>query len=167
MLGKSESLTAKALLWQHIYWTVPKEKATIYIDCPKKSVGNHGYPIFLVRNEVNPNFCPIAYLEKLSCRSHTPASPNFRYESGKCIVGSHISKIMEEVNELIGIPSDAAITEHSFRAALPSAIALNPEVFLPQDTRAAGRWRSNAADRYVRAGQKPAKRLVAKAYRYI
>ena len=74
---------------------------------------------------------------------------------------------MEEVNELIGIPSDAAITEHSFRAALPSAIALNPEVFLPQDTRAAGRWRSNAADRYVRAGQKPAERLVVKAYKYI
>ena len=91
----------------------------------------------------------------------------FRYTSGKCITGSHISGIMEKVNDLIGIPPDATLSKHSFRAAMPSAIALNPQEFLPQDTRAAGRWRSNAADRYVRAGQKPAERLVAKAYRYV
>ena len=161
------TVTAKALLWKHVYWTVPGEKATIFVDNPKKSVNNKGYPIFLVKNTENPAFCPIAFLGKLSMRQHTPESPVFRYSTGKCIVGSHISDIMEKVNAQIGIPSDATLSKHSFRAAMPSAIALNPQEFLPQDTRAAGRWRSNAADRYVRAGQKPAERLVEKAYRYV
>ena len=114
----------------------------------------------LVRHYVN--FCPVSFLAQL--KKDAAPGPVFVLASGKFVTIPLVNKILKQTSLLADVPAGAAYSAHSFRAALPTAIALHQSAFSPAEVRAAGRWRSGAVDRYVRCQQTAAESIAARVY---
>ena len=102
------------------------------------------------------------FLTKL--KTSSDEGPVFRLSSGKFVTVTLVNKLLKQTSQLAGLPEGEAYTAHSFRAAMPTAIAQDQSVFSSAEVRAAGRWRGGAADRYVRCQRNTAESIAARAY---
>lgn len=74
--------------------------------------------------------------------------PVFVMYSGKLFTPAHMNDLMKKF--LNPYFPDAEFSSHSFRSALPSHMAANPEIFSAEDAKLGGRWGSEAVKRYQR-----------------
>ena len=155
----ANSASSKTLRWADV--TLSEERAELFLRWPKCSVDNKGHALFLLRNP-DSKFCPVLFLSKL--RSASSEGPVYTLSSGKFVTTSLVNKILKQTSQLAGLPDGTAYSAHSFRAAMPTAIAQNQSTFSAAEVRAAGRWRSDAANRYVRCQKNMAESIAARAY---
>ena len=157
--NRANHASSKTLCWADVSITGPR--ATIFVRSPKVSVNNAGHSFFLLRNP-DVNFCPVSFLAQL--KENAAPGPVFVLASGKLVTIPLVNKILKQTSLLADVPAGAAYSAHSFRAALPTAIALHQSAFSPAEVRAAGRWRSGAVDRYVRCQRTAAESIAARVY---
>ena len=160
-LVSSHATTAscKTLKWADV--TLSEKKAELFLRQPKCSNQNKGHSLFLIRNP-DTKFCPVHFLSKLKAVSSE--GPVYTLSSGKFVTVALVNKILKQTSQLAGLPDGTAYSAHSFRAAMPTAIAQNQSTFSEAEVRAAGRWRSDAANRYVRCQRNMAESIAARAY---
>ena len=151
--------SCKALRWADV--SLSDSGAELYLRQPKCSVGNKGHSLFLIQNP-ETKFCPVHFLAKL--KSESSEGPVYALASGKFVTIALVNKILKQTSQLAGLPDGIAYSAHSFRAAMPTAIAQNQSTFSAAEVRAAGRWRSDAADRYVRCQKGIAESIATRAY---
>ena len=160
--SKVNSTTAKCLLWNEVKF-VKGNKLSVHILSPKSCAGNQGEIILIGRNP-DRAYCPVSFMEKIKPKTESPTDPVFKFDSGKLITITIVNGVLREVSTEIGIPEGAGFSAHSLRAAQPTEMARHSDMFSQAEIRASGRWRSSAADRYVRAKADVSEQVGAKLY---
>ena len=134
----------------------------IFLRSPKSSVGNKGQSVVLSKNP-EANLCPVRHLLDLRQVSNVQG-PVFVYDSGKFLTPQSANKILRQASISTGVPRNSQFSCHSLRAGLPTMMALDPGRFSQTEIRAAGRWRSDTANRYVHCQLQSADSLARKVY---
>ena len=128
--------TNKVLLWSDVTFDHSGDRTVIYLRSPKSSVGNKGQSVILSKNP-EANLCLVCHLLDLRQVSDIQG-PVFVY--------------------------DSQFSCHSLRAGILTAMALDLGRFFQTEIRAASRWRSDTAERYVRCQLQSAESLARKVY---
>ena len=131
-------------------------------DPPKSSVGNKGHSVVLSSNP-EAELCPVRHLQNLK-QVFDVKGPVFTYDSGKFLTPQSANLILRRASTSTGVPENSQFSCHSLRAGLPTLMALDPGRFSQTEIRAAGRWRSDAASRYVCCQLQLADNLAQKVY---
>jgi hypothetical protein len=143
ILNKKETL-----LWSDI--TFGKDYVVIHIKVTKtKSKDGEYVDLFLQEDN---KYCPVKALKHLKSMSQhcTPDTPVFTLENGCLLTPARINTALQLLLTPVIGDSARMITGHSFRAALPSALASQPEIASSEDIRIWGRWNSNSYALYTR-----------------
>jgi hypothetical protein len=101
------------------------------------------------------NCCPVASLRMLHAMQaqqelNLPHLPVFRFSSGKNLTPSQLNSVLAQLLQDICSPGTNTITCHSFRAGIPTALSLHPEIASSDDIKGWGRWNSECYNRYTR-----------------
>jgi hypothetical protein len=103
------------------------------------------------------NCCPVKSLLLLKkiCLARGNASnisgqPVFAFSSGKLLTSRKLNELLETLLKPHLGHQAALIQGHSFRAALPSAMANNPDMAGAEDIKSWGRWSSDSFKLYTR-----------------
>lgn len=99
--------------------------------------------------------CPVASLQRLlrmqkAADMFDPASPVFRFEDGRNLTPANFNDILSSLLSDLCVPGQDTISCHSFRAGIPSVIAMFPELRQCDDIQGWGRWHSDCFNRYTR-----------------
>ena len=156
------SATDKVLLWADVTFDLPGGRVVIFLRSPKSSVGNKGHSIVLSKNP-EAKMCPVRHLWDLKQVS-PDTGPVFTYDSGKFLTPQSANSILRRASTSSGVPENSQFSCHSLRAGIPTMMALDPGKFTQTEIRAAGRWKSDAASKYVRCQLKSADNLSRKVY---
>ena len=98
--------------------------------------------------------CPVLALKEhrrlqIEAGLFQPKGPVFRFTSGKNLTPTFLNKLLKQL--LTGVIQDVdSITNHSFRAAIPSALARFPDIASSGDIQGWGRWDSSCYMKYTR-----------------
>jgi hypothetical protein len=111
--------------------------------------------------------CPVAALSKLYWQQREaglarPTDAVFTFTSGKQLTREGLNAVLKQMLEPLFDFSRGSISCHSFRAALPSALAAHPGEVSAEDIKNWGRWRSDAYTTYTRLKQDQKKTLYEK-----
>ena len=154
--------TDKVLLWSDVTFDHSGDRVVIHLRSPKSSVGNKGQSVILSKNP-EANLCPVRHLLNLRQVSNVPG-PVFVYDLGKFLTPQTANKILRQASILTGVPRNSQFSCHFLHAGILTAMALDPGRFSQTEIRAAGRWRSDTAQRYVRCQLQSAENLARKIY---
>jgi len=89
-------------------------------------------------------------------------SPVFRFESGKMLTPTFLTSTMRVLlHPHIGAAADQ-LSGHSFRAAIPSALANNDMLATDEEIKLWGRWGSPSYKKYVKLEMKRRKAIFVK-----
>ena len=137
----------ETLLWEDVEFK--KGCIIIHLKITKaRSKGGDFVDLFQLED---PTYCPVKACEKLckmTCKKKD--KPVFMLENSKLLTSALLnSTIFKLLNPVIG-ESAKMITGHSFRAALPSALANRPDIASDEDVRKWGRWDSSSYKAYTR-----------------
>jgi hypothetical protein len=99
--------------------------------------------------------CPVAALKNLKRKQieagvYDKSSPVFRFGTGKNLTMAQFNSTLSSLLSDICQPGVSTITCHSFRAGIPSTIALFPELAAMDLIKGWGRWASDCYQRYTR-----------------
>jgi len=99
--------------------------------------------------------CPVASLKALQAEQErvglfSPDIPVFRFESGENLTTKKFNSMLAELLSDICSKDTNTITCHSFRAGVPTALSLHPELANSDDIKGWGRWNSDCYARYTR-----------------
>jgi hypothetical protein len=135
------------LLWKDIVFS--ENSIRIFIKLPKVfKKGGISVDLFAIENV---NLCPVTVMQGLKL-SVEPSSndPVFIFENGKLLTPSLFNKTLRLLLEpLLG--NDAKqLSSHSFRAAIPAALANHPKTASKEEVMGWGRWDSKAFEAYTR-----------------
>jgi hypothetical protein len=139
----------EALLWKDIAF---KEDSVILKIKIPKSRAPQGELVDLFEIS-NCSVCPVKALKNLKSKlgqSLNLNSPVFKFEDGSFLTLPILNSMLYKMLSPIIGEEAHAITAHSFRAALPSALANSPDVASEADIRMWGRWDSSAYKKYAR-----------------
>jgi hypothetical protein len=138
----------EALLWSDIQFL--QDFVVIHIKITKtKAVNGEYVDLFL---QESSNYCPVKALSRLKllrnpCNSNVPV---FALDNGSFLTCKIINGILLKLLTPV-LGNDAKfISAHSFRAALASALASNPEIANAEDIKLWGRWNSSSYTSYTR-----------------
>ena len=152
ILCRSESSHNKSevLLWEDIIFR--KDSVTIKIKIPKtRNLKGECVDLFEI-DEVS--YCPVralVRLRKLKGQSICNKEPVFMFKTGIFLTSVSLNATLYELlNPVIGAVAAGQISGHSFRAALPSALARCPDLVAEEDIKLWGRWSSSSFKRYTR-----------------
>jgi hypothetical protein len=139
----------ETLLWEDIIFR--KDSILVHVKIPKsKNPQGDFIDIFEFKGH---GCCPVSALRTLRDSSPKPSVPNspvFQFSSGKFLTPNLFNICLRELlRPLIGLDSDC-LSAHSFRAALPSALATDPTSVLSTDLKLWGRWHSSSYSLYTR-----------------
>jgi hypothetical protein len=138
----------ETLLWNDVVFK--DDSIIIRIKIPKSRC-SQGEVIDLFEIE-NSNVCPVSALRNLKKQANNP-NPNmpiFTMSDGSFLSLPVLNTYLYDFfYPLIGDEANL-ISGHSFRAALPSALANSPDIANDSDIRSWGRWNSSAFKRYTR-----------------
>jgi hypothetical protein len=79
-----------------------------------------------------------------------PNLPVFRFASGRNLTQTQLNNVLSALLPDLCIPGHDTISCHSFRAGIPSTLALFPELINSDDIKGWGRWHSECYMRYTR-----------------
>jgi hypothetical protein len=120
---------------------------------PKTSEAPQGVVVDIFRYSGKSNMCPVQNLDDLIELYKKKTFPQFHepvfvLSCGSMLTPRRMNRLLSDL--LNPIFPDAKFACHSFRAALPSHMAANSEIFTTEDAMLVGRWGSNAVKRYQR-----------------
>jgi hypothetical protein len=81
---------------------------------------------------------------------NNPHEPVFKFKSGKLLTPNQFNKSLKELLSTVLNPKENQFSSHSFRAAIPAALAEHPALASKQELLLWGRWDSNAYLKYTR-----------------
>ena len=145
---KENSFNSKeCLLWEDILFS--KDSVTIHIKIPKsRNLKGEFIDLFKINNV---SYCPVSALTKLKKdQNPSPKSPVFKFCSGVLLTPSILNSSLRELLQPAIGSSANQISGHSFRAALPSALANRPDLASDDDIKNWGRWSSASFKIYTR-----------------
>lgn len=138
---------AETLCWSDIQFKT--DRIQIHIKIPK-SRSQKGEFIDLFPFDL-PKYCPVRALKKLfQIQGCMPSGPVFLHESKKAITVSKLNVLLHSLLEKSIGNAANFYSGHSFRAALPAALAACPQIASIEDVRYWGRWSSDAYKHYTR-----------------
>jgi hypothetical protein len=138
----------ETLLWSDIVFG--KDFVVLHVKVTKTKVKNGEY-VDLFLQEENA-YCPmkaLARLKRLNLHCN-PDTPVFKLQDGSLLTTGRVNSTLQLLLEPVLGEQAKLVTGHSFRAALPSALAAQPEVASSEDIRIWGRWNSNCYALYTR-----------------
>jgi hypothetical protein len=115
----------------------------------------------------DPPYCPVAALTKMYWQQREaghgrPEQAVFTFGSGKQLTREGLNSALKTLLGPLFNFSEGSISCHSFRAALPSALAARPTDISAEDVKNWGRWRSDAYEGYTRLKQQQKQTLYGK-----
>jgi len=144
--------TLTTLLWKDI--TFLGNCARIHIRFPKVfSASGVKIDIFEFKGF---GCCPVTCLREFKKKriseniSLDENSPVFRFSSGINLTAKKFNEILRYLIEPIVKEKSVCFSSHSFRAAIPSILACNPDIASNADIMCWGRWDSDAYLRYTK-----------------
>ncbi len=138
---------AEIMMWSDVNFTTKKSVLLhVKIDKCKNVQGSY---IDLFKFEGH-SCCPIAALNRLKAEKTNDQNPVFMFKTGKLLTTKNLNECIR--NLLMPIIGQQAmnITGHSFRAALPAALANDPKIANDSDIKKWGRWSSESYLLYTR-----------------
>jgi hypothetical protein len=114
--------------------------------------------------QAGSNYCPVKAIRKLKdmCSPQELSLPVFSLSNGSFLTTSRVNEtLFGLLQPLIG-DTAGQITGHSFRAALPSALASCPEIASQNDISQWGRWSSDSYLLYTRLKTRQKRLIFAK-----
>jgi len=101
------------------------------------------------------NCCPVQALKKLRAYQleadiKDESLPVFRFGSGKNLTCGMFNKILADLLPEFCVPGRDSITCHSFRAGIPSTLAMFPDLINSDQIKGWGRWQSDCYQLYTR-----------------
>ncbi len=107
--------------------------------------------------------CPVAALRGLKS-SVNPSGKSlvFQFSSGKCLTPRTFTSTVQTLLAVHIGESSKEISSHSFRAAIPSALAKFPELTSSNEIMGWGRWKSEAYLCYTRLKQDQREKIFSK-----
>jgi len=99
--------------------------------------------------------CPLSALRELRAQQvaagvFDAGSPVFRFGPGRNVTHSLFNKLLATLLQDICAPGENAISCHSFRAGVPTALSRHPDLCSSDDIKGWGRWASDCYTRYTR-----------------
>ena len=99
--------------------------------------------------------CPVAALRALKAKQlaagmDNPELPVFRFASGRNLTHTALNDILAELFADICQPGVNSVSCHSFRAGIPSTLALFPDIVNNDMIKGWGRWNSDYYEKYTR-----------------
>jgi site-specific recombinase XerD len=115
----------------------------------------------------DPPYCPVAALERMYWQQKAaglgrPETAVFTYATGKQLTRDGLNAALKTLLEPLFDFSQGSISCHSFRAALPSALAARPHQVSAEDIKHWGRWSSDTYQSYTRLKQDQKRELYKK-----
>ena len=138
------------LKWENVHF---QENNEIIVQIPfTKTTGMRG--AFINMFPIDNSTCPVAAVKELCemCKKRgffEEKKPVFRFHSGIFLTTKTMNEILEKLLKELNTGS-TKITCHSFRAAIPSAIAAHPDKVTVQEVKDWGKWRSDSYKKYTR-----------------
>jgi hypothetical protein len=138
------------LLWKDVVFF--ENSVRIFIKLPKIFVpGGISVDLFAIQPEY---LCPVTVLKTLKMYKQiiNPDQnlPVFMFNNKKCMTPSIFNKTLRSLLEPIVGPQAKLFSSHSFRAAIPAALANHPNIAAKEAVMGWGRWESKAFERYTR-----------------
>ena len=130
------------LLWKDV--KLKNQAWLLHIKAPKSgNLGGEYADIFPFKNH---GCCPVKALIKLKALSKNQCNdmPVFTLENGKPLTVSHFGSIVNKLLEKRIGKSGGYVTGHSFRAGIPSTLAMHPDLISNYHIMGWGRWSSSA-----------------------
>ncbi len=101
--------------------------------------------------EFEGNCCPVASIKHLyDTLPHNLIDPVFRFDSGKLLTQKLFNETLYSCLHPIFGEKASNYSGHSFRAALPSALASCQSLSSEKAIKKWGRWKSNSFEKYTR-----------------
>jgi hypothetical protein len=136
------------LLWSDVKFL--ENSVRIFVKSPKIfKQGGISVDLFRIKNS---SVCPVHLLTCLKQNSTTAKfdSPVFMFENSKLLTPAAFNKTLRILLQpVFGIEAQF-FSSHSFRAAIPAALADNPNIASKESVMGWGRWDSNAYEKYTR-----------------
>ena len=138
---------SETLLWSDLNFRSDSVVIRVKIPKSRSPLGEH-VDLFKIGGT---KCCPVLSLLRLKNMSgKNMEGPVFKFDNGTLLT----SKILNETLYTLLFPhigeKAAFITGHSFRAALPSALANRPDLASEEDIKLWGRWDSTSFKKYTR-----------------
>jgi hypothetical protein len=139
----------ETLTWNKI--SLKTDSALININFPKSNNKNGDFvDVFSFKGH---NCCPVANLRNLHAEKLNFVDMNypvFTLENGSFLTQTDFNKTVEILLRPYLKKDTSKISGHSFRAAIPAALANNPDVSNEFDIQLWGRWSSDCYKTYTR-----------------
>ena len=137
----------ETLVWEDVKFS-SEDSVLIHVKLDKNKLPQGSY-IDLFRFNGH-NCCPIMVLTKLKTYCSDQKQPVFRFQNGRLLTAKILNVTIQNLLRPVIGPSANQISGHSFRAALPSAMANDPIATNDTDIRNWGRWSSESYLLYTR-----------------
>jgi hypothetical protein len=113
------------------------------------------------------SLCPVAALTRMYWQQKEAGlggleSAVFTYATGKQLTREGLNAALKTLLEPLFDFTEGSISCHSFRAALPSALAARPQQVSAEDIKNWGRWSSDAYQTYTRLKHQQKRELYSK-----
>jgi hypothetical protein len=140
------------LTWNDVQFTSP---TSVLIRLKNSKTGDIQGDFLDIFPFPNHQCCPVASLhalhnQQLAIGMALPNTPVFRFASGKNLTPKKLNSILAAMLADICSPTTNTITCHSFRAGIPTALSLHPDLASSDDIKGWGRWQSDCYSRYTR-----------------
>jgi hypothetical protein len=143
---------ASDLLWEDVRCSSPSF-LLIHLKNPKSGIpGGEKVDLFEF-----PGYdcCPVQAIRNLRAKqieagNSDESLPVFRFSSGKNLTCAIMNKILADLLPDFCSPGHDSVTCHSFRAGIPSTIALFPDLMSSDQIKGWGRWQSDCYMLYTR-----------------
>jgi hypothetical protein len=140
------------LLWQDVRCSSPTS-LLIHLKNPKSGIpGGEKVDLFEF-----PGYdcCPVQALRNLRAKQIAAGNtaenlPVFRFSSGKNLTCSIMNRTLAALLPDFHVPGHDTITCHSFRAGIPSVLAMFPDLVTSDQIKGWGRWQSDCYQLYTR-----------------
>jgi hypothetical protein len=138
----------ETLLWSDVNFS--HDSVLIHVKISKNR-SRHGEYIDLFPFPGH-NCCPMKSLARLRDLNpdRRPGDPVFQFDSGKLLTSGNLNLVLGQLLKPHLGEQAKRIQGHSFRAAIPSALANNPDLAGEDDIKSWGRWSSDSFRLYTR-----------------
>ena len=155
---------ASDLLWKDVRCSSNKS-LLLHIKNPKS--GFPGGELVDLFEFPGYDCCPVMALknlrEKQILAGNTDESlPVFRFSSGKNLTCSIMNKTLADLLPEFCVPGQDTISCHSFRAGIPSILAMFPDLVTSDQIKGWGRWQSDCYQLYTRLTLKEKEQIFGK-----
>ena len=163
LLSGKDSIShpSENLLWEDVH--IRNDSVVIKIKIPKNR-NSKGQFVDLFEFK-DSRYCPVLAVKKLKLmlgRKDVSKMPVFSFSSGILLTPMAFNKSLVALLQPVIGEAASSISGHSFRAAIPSALASCPELASDEEVMIWGRWSSPCFKSYMRLSPLQKKRIFEK-----